>query len=46
MSDPTKPATPAEERARGEMPFLDHLEELRWRLIKCLARERLRTMPR
>jgi sec-independent protein translocase protein TatC len=21
----------------GDMPFLDHLEELRWRIIKCLA---------
>ncbi len=20
---------------RGEMPFLDHLEELRWRLFRC-----------
>ena len=25
-----------DELDRGEMPFLDHLEELRWRLIKCL----------
>ena len=25
------------ERGRGEMPFLDHLEELRWRLIKSLV---------
>jgi sec-independent protein translocase protein TatC len=24
-------------RDRREMPFLDHLEELRWRIIKCLA---------
>src|SRR6267142_5877026 len=23
--------------ARGEMPFLDHLEELRWRIIWCLV---------
>ncbi|HEY2806679.1 MAG TPA: twin-arginine translocase subunit TatC [Gemmatimonadales bacterium] len=29
--EPTQP-----ERGRGEMPFLDHLEELRWRLIKSL----------
>jgi sec-independent protein translocase protein TatC len=28
-------AQPTEER--GEMPFLDHLEELRWRLVKCLV---------
>ena len=33
MSDPG--AKPAEER--GEMPFLDHLEELRWRLVKSLV---------
>jgi sec-independent protein translocase protein TatC len=26
----------AEARERGEMPFLDHLEELRWRLLKAL----------
>ncbi|MDH4045838.1 MAG: twin-arginine translocase subunit TatC, partial [Gemmatimonadota bacterium] len=26
-----------EERARGEMPFLDHLEELRWRILWSLA---------
>jgi len=32
----TKPAGEPE-LARGEMPFLDHLEELRWRLIKCLV---------
>ena len=25
------------DRAKGEMPFLDHLEELRWRLLKALA---------
>jgi sec-independent protein translocase protein TatC len=25
-----------DERERGEMPFLDHLEELRWRLVKSL----------
>ena len=25
------------ERAKGEMPFLDHLEELRWRLLKALG---------
>jgi sec-independent protein translocase protein TatC len=24
-------------RNKTEMPFLDHLEELRWRIIKCLA---------
>lgn len=28
---------PAGEPARGEMPFLDHLEELRWRLVKSLV---------
>jgi Tat protein translocase TatC len=27
----------SEERARGEMPFLDHLEELRWRILWSLA---------
>jgi len=27
---------PDEARARGEMPFLDHLEELRWRLLKSV----------
>jgi sec-independent protein translocase protein TatC len=26
-----------EARARGEMPFLDHLEELRWRILWSLA---------
>ena len=26
----------AGEQPRGEMPFLDHLEELRWRLVKSL----------
>jgi Tat protein translocase TatC len=26
----------SEERARGEMPFLDHLEELRWRILWSL----------
>ena len=26
-----------DELQRGEMPFLDHLEELRWRLIKALV---------
>lgn len=26
-----------EERSRGEMPFLDHLEELRWRILWSLA---------
>jgi sec-independent protein translocase protein TatC len=26
-----------DELARGEMPFLDHLEELRWRLVKSLV---------
>jgi len=25
------------DKNRGEMPFLDHLEELRWRIIKILA---------
>ncbi len=30
----TEPA--ASEQPRGEMPFLDHLEELRWRLLKSL----------
>ncbi len=34
MSEPTQPAS--SDRTRGEMPFLDHLEELRWRLIKSL----------
>jgi sec-independent protein translocase protein TatC len=24
-------------RGAAEMPFLDHLEELRWRIIKCIA---------
>ncbi len=34
MSEPLRrePAGPA----RGEMPFLDHLEELRWRLLKAV----------
>lgn len=32
MTDPAP-----KERERGEMPFLDHLEELRWRLVKALA---------
>ena len=27
---------PVEDAPRGEMPFLDHLEELRWRLIRSL----------
>jgi sec-independent protein translocase protein TatC len=27
----------SEERTRGEMPFLDHLEELRWRILWSLA---------
>jgi Sec-independent protein secretion pathway component TatC len=27
----------SEERARGEMPFLEHLEELRWRILWSLA---------
>ena len=26
-----------ETRARGEMPFLDHLEELRWRILWSLT---------
>ncbi|MFN3596178.1 MAG: twin-arginine translocase subunit TatC [Rubricoccaceae bacterium] len=30
LPDPTRPG-------EGEMPFLDHLEELRWRIIKALA---------
>jgi sec-independent protein translocase protein TatC len=30
----TQPAP--EEQPRGEMPFLDHLEELRWRLLKSV----------
>jgi len=25
------------DKSKGEMPFLDHLEELRWRIIKILA---------
>jgi len=32
----TDSRTPEEPRARGEMPFLDHLEELRWRLLKAV----------
>jgi len=27
----------ADEQARGEMPFLDHIEELRWRILYSLA---------
>ncbi len=37
---PDGEAEPVEERPREgqrEMPFLDHLEELRWRLVKALA---------
>ncbi len=34
MTDRAAPE--AETRDRGEMPFLDHLEELRWRLLKAL----------
>jgi sec-independent protein translocase protein TatC len=34
MTDPAAP--PGEARERGEMPFLDHLEELRWRLLRVL----------
>lgn len=37
----TPPQEPAEPRRRkgqaAEMPFLDHLEELRWRLLKAIA---------
>ena len=33
----SEPLQPQQEQARGEMPFLDHLEELRWRLIKSLV---------
>lgn len=29
--------TPQEQSTAGEMPFLDHLEELRWRIIYALA---------
>ncbi|MFI5279637.1 MAG: twin-arginine translocase subunit TatC [Gemmatimonadales bacterium] len=32
----TEPEKEEGELRRGEMPFLDHLEELRWRLIKSL----------
>jgi sec-independent protein translocase protein TatC len=35
MTGPGKTAE-REETERGEMPFLDHLEELRWRLLKSL----------
>jgi len=28
---------PTQHNARGEMPFLDHLEELRWRIFKSAA---------
>ena len=35
---PEAPAVPAAMTAQpGEMPFLDHLEELRWRLFKALG---------
>ena len=34
---PGPPAPPAPEATPGEMPFLDHLEELRWRIFKALA---------
>lgn len=40
MTDETTPETPPEDdagRSSPEMPFLDHLEELRWRLLKALA---------
>src|SRR5574338_292497 len=30
------PTPVADASSRGEMPFLDHLEELRWRLLKIL----------
>ena len=30
-------APPGLEPGRGEMPFLDHLEELRWRILKALG---------
>ena len=36
MTEPAKPAA-AEETPGGEMPFLDHLEELRWRIVKALS---------
>jgi sec-independent protein translocase protein TatC len=36
MSESASQRPPAPEQERGEMPFLDHLEELRWRLIKGL----------
>src|SRR5687768_2215780 len=32
-----RPSRAVEDPAEAEMPFLDHLEELRWRIIKCLA---------
>ena len=37
--EPGESAEAGEEpdRARGEMPFLDHLEELRWRILKALG---------
>jgi sec-independent protein translocase protein TatC len=33
----TEPGRDPDELQKGEMPFLDHLEELRWRLIKSLV---------
>lgn len=34
---PEKNPAPAESGLRAEMPFLEHLEELRWRILKSLA---------
>lgn len=33
----TEELTEGTERPQAEMPFLDHLEELRWRILKALA---------
>lgn len=35
MTEQLKPG--AADTPGGEMPFLDHLEELRWRIVKCLS---------
>jgi len=37
MSETAGRRAPPGETERGEMPFLDHLEELRWRIIKSLS---------
>jgi sec-independent protein translocase protein TatC len=36
MSEPAGRRAAPKEDERGEMPFLDHLEELRWRILKSL----------